>query len=35
MKEGDVVLTPISQADGLIKNRPAIVLREMLPYRTF
>jgi mRNA interferase MazF len=29
MKEGDIVLTPIPQADGLIKNRPAIVLREM------
>ena len=33
MKEGDVVLTPIPQADGMIKNRPAIVLREMPPYR--
>lgn len=33
MKEGDVVLTPIPQADGRVKNRPAIVLREMLPYR--
>lgn len=31
MKEGDVVLTPIPQADGMIKNRPAIVLREMPP----
>jgi len=30
--EGDVVLTPISQADGKIKNRPAIALREMPPY---
>jgi mRNA interferase MazF len=35
MKEGDIVLTPIPQADGLIKNRPAIVLREMPPYRDF
>src|SRR5205814_880674 len=34
MKEGEVVLTPIPQADGLIKNRPAIVL-EMPPYRDF
>ena len=33
MKEGDVVLTPIPQADGMIKNRPAIILREMPPYR--
>ena len=32
MMEGDVVLTPIPQADGRVKNRPAIVLREMLPY---
>ena len=29
MKEGNVVLTPIPQADGMIKNRPAIILREM------
>ena len=33
MKEGDVVLTPIPQADGIVKNRPAIILREMPPYR--
>jgi mRNA interferase MazF len=33
MKEGDVVLTPVPQADGLIKNRPAILLREFPPYR--
>lgn len=32
MKEGDVVLTPLPQADGQIKNRPAIGLREMLPF---
>lgn len=32
MKEGDVILTPIPQADGTIKNRPAIVLREMPRY---
>ena len=35
MKEGDVVLTPIPQADGAIKNRPAIILREMPPYGDF
>jgi len=33
MKEGDVVLTPIPQADGTQKNRPALVLREMPHYR--
>ncbi len=32
MKEGDVVLTALPQADGRIKNRPALVLREMPPY---
>ena len=35
MKEGDVVLTPIPQADGAVKNRPAIILRAMPPYRDF
>jgi len=35
MKEGDVVLTPIPQAYGKSKNRPAILLREMPPYRDF
>ncbi len=29
MKEGNVVLTPLPQSDGKIKNRPAIILREM------
>ena len=29
MQEGDVVLTPIPQADGRLKNRPALILREM------
>src|SRR5687768_10936073 len=33
MNQGDVVLTPVPQADGVIKNRPAIFLREMPPYR--
>ncbi len=33
MKEGEVILTPVPQADGKIKNRPAIILREMPPYR--
>jgi mRNA interferase MazF len=33
MKEGDVILVPMPQADGIVKNRPAIVLREMPPFR--
>jgi len=33
MHEGDVVLTPVPQADGTMKDRPAIVLREMPVYR--
>jgi mRNA interferase MazF len=32
MQEGDVVLTPIPQANGMIKNRPASILRQMPPY---
>jgi len=32
MKEGDVILTPVPQANGIIKNRPAIILREMPPF---
>ena len=35
MKEGDVILTPLPQADGQIKNRPAIILRGMPPYGDF
>ena len=35
MKEGDIVLTPLPQADGQIKNRPAILLREMPPFGDF
>jgi len=33
MKQGDVVLTPVPQANGLLKNRPVIILREMPPYK--
>ncbi len=33
MKEGDVILVSMPQADGVVKNRPAIILREMLPFR--
>src|SRR5437762_3577812 len=32
MTEGDVVLTPVPQADGQIKNRPALLLRTLPPY---
>jgi mRNA interferase MazF len=32
MKEGDIVLTSILQADGQKKNRPALFLREMPPF---
>lgn len=35
MKEADVVLTPILQADGAIKNRPALILREMPRFKDF
>jgi hypothetical protein len=34
MKEGDVILTPILQADDTAKNRPALILRELPPYRS-
>jgi mRNA interferase MazF len=33
MKEGDVIIVPMPQADGMVKNRPAIVLRELPPFR--
>jgi mRNA interferase MazF len=32
MREGDVVLATFQQADGTVKTRPAVVLREMRPY---
>lgn len=32
MKQGDVILTPLPQADGKLKNRPAIILKEMPSY---
>ncbi len=35
MREGDVVLATVSQADGRKKNRPAIILRELPPYGNF
>ena len=33
MKEGDVVIVAMPQADGGVKNRPVILLREMPPFR--
>ena len=35
MKQGNIILTPIPQADGKLKKRPAIMLREMPPYGDF
>jgi len=32
MKEGDIVLAPFPQADGQIKKRPALVLRQVPPF---
>ena len=32
MKEGEIILTPMPQADGILKNRPALFLREMPPF---
>jgi mRNA interferase MazF len=33
MKEGDVVLVAMPQANGSIKTRPTIILREMPPFQ--
>jgi mRNA interferase MazF len=35
MTEGEIILTSIQQADGVAKNRPAILLRELPRYRDF
>jgi len=35
MNEGDVVLTPVPQANGMVKNRPALLLRELPPFGDF
>ncbi len=32
MKEGDIALTPLPQADGGVKPRPALLLRQMPPF---
>ncbi|CAN5742983.1 hypothetical protein BH10CHL1_BH10CHL1_50020 [soil metagenome] len=33
MKEGDVILTLVPQADGQFKRRPAVILRAMPPFQ--
>ena len=33
MRQGDVIIVPMPQADGVVKNRLAIILREMPPFR--
>lgn len=33
MKEGDAVIAAIPQANGGVKNRPTIILREMPPFQ--
>jgi len=35
MKEGDVALAPLPQADGQIKNRPVVLLRHLPPFGDF
>jgi len=35
MTEGDVILTPLPQTDGTVKNRPALLLRELPPFGDF
>jgi mRNA interferase MazF len=32
VKEGDIILTPLPQANGVTKNRPALLLRELPPF---
>ena len=32
MKRGDIVLTPLPQADGQVKPRPAVVLDLLPPF---
>lgn len=33
MKEGDVVIVAMPQANGSVKNRPTVILREMPPFQ--
>ncbi len=32
MNDGDIVLAPLPQADGRVKNRPAVLLRRRRPF---
>ena len=35
MQESSIILTPIPQADGVAKKRPALVLRKMPKHKDF
>jgi len=35
MTESDIILIPLPQADGVVKNRPALLLRELPPFGDF
>ena len=35
MTEADIILTPLPQADGVMKDRPALLLRELPPFGDF
>jgi len=35
VREGQIALTPIPQADGNVKNRPVILLRELPGFKDF
>ena len=35
MKEGDILLTPLLQGDGTLKDRPALFLTRMPPFQDF
>lgn len=35
MKEGDILLAALLQADGTLKNRPVLFLRKMPPFQDF
>ncbi len=35
MKEAEIVIAAFPQSDGILKRRPALILREMPPFRDF
>lgn len=35
MTEGDIALAPVPQADGQLKNRPVVLLRQLPPFGDF